>query len=481
MTPIRTTWLAAMAVTMSASLGIVDAQPAAAATRADVVSAAAAYAQAHGYHIAVSVFDTRTRRLYGAGEHRATFASESVVKVFIATRLLVSGRMHGTTARRARYMITHSDDAIASSLYPTVGGDSLITWIKRRYHLPGLGSPPRRSNWWGNTHLTSDGLVRLYAKLKADRRVGRWLLTAMHHATRYGSDGQYQFFGLASATTHAAIKQGWGADYDDWNLSSDFNTTGFVNNDRYAVAIFARGPIAAYGRAISNVLTAVARRLLPGGAFPDPTPSISMIDRHSASTLGGRRITIHGADFTDVTAVIFGATRVRPRVRSARTLTVVSPPHAAGEVPISVQTTHGSSGRRHFWFVPPPSLQALDVHAGPSKGGTVVTVRGAHLQKVQGVLFGDVRARSVRVVSARMLRAVAPAHHAGTVHVIVVTTYGRSAAEPSAAFTYQSAKAAKTAQPAKATEPTKAARPATAARPAKPVRRVSLAHHRSSG
>jgi hypothetical protein len=41
---------------------------------------------------------------------------------------------------------------------------------------------------------------------------------------------------------NAAIKQGWGQDDDDWTASSDFNSTGFVNGDRYAVAILLTGP-----------------------------------------------------------------------------------------------------------------------------------------------------------------------------------------------------------------------------------------------
>ena len=133
--------------------------PAFAATRATVLQEAAGYARSLGYHIGVAVYDTQTRRSYGSGDDTGQFASESVVKVMIANRLIVQGRMSGTTAHRAWKMITQSDDGIASSFYYSVGGDGLINWIKRRYHVWNLGTPPSSPGYWGNTHLTPRGLV----------------------------------------------------------------------------------------------------------------------------------------------------------------------------------------------------------------------------------------------------------------------------------------------------------------------------------
>ena len=56
----------------------------------------------------------------------------------------------------------------------------------------------------------------------------------------YGADGTYQFFGMPSATTGAAIKQGWGDDGDD-SPNADFNSTGYVDGGNYAVAILTDG------------------------------------------------------------------------------------------------------------------------------------------------------------------------------------------------------------------------------------------------
>ncbi|HEX3336094.1 MAG TPA: IPT/TIG domain-containing protein, partial [Jatrophihabitans sp.] len=417
----------------------VYAPPSGAVTRGAALANAASYASSHGYHVGISVYDTKTHRLYGSGWHSGTFASESVVKVFIATRLLVSGRMHGTTAARAYKMITQSDDAIATAFYGSVGGDSLITWIKNHYHVPSLGSPPRRAGWWGNTHITPDGLVRLYAKLKADDKVRPWLLNAMHHATKYGSDGTYQFFGLPSATTHAAIKQGWGNDYDDGARSADFNTTGFVNGDRYAVAILARGPISTYGGRIGGMLTRIARLLLPGGAFPDVIPSIEGMQAVSGPLAGGTRVVIQGTGFSHITGVYFGGVRATGLgVLAYGRIAVHTPQHAAGRVAVRVFTTHGNSSATgaYFTYVAAPTVTSTTPTSGPTAGGTLITLHGTNFRQVTRVTVGSVAAPSVKVISSTSLQAVTPAHLAGSVSVQVTTSYGTSPDSAGGTFMY---------------------------------------------
>src|SRR3954471_1685788 len=202
--------LVVLALTATTAAAIVAAPSASARTVGEVMRSAAAYGPAHNTKVGIAVYDTRTGRLYGSGSYKSTFASESVVKAMIATRLLLQGRMHGTNATRAYKMITQSDDAIASAFYGSVGGDGLITWIKRHYNVPDLGPPPHRSYWWGNTHITAAGLVKFYAKVKKDRRVGPWLLNAMHHARKYGSDGTVPVFRPPVPDHRPPAKTGWG-------------------------------------------------------------------------------------------------------------------------------------------------------------------------------------------------------------------------------------------------------------------------------
>ncbi|HST47387.1 hypothetical protein [Jatrophihabitans sp.] len=231
------------------------------------IQAAADYATARGYRVGVAVLDTRTGTLWGADEHASLFASESVVKVFIATRLLLDRQLTGDLAETAYRMIARSDDGAADALYGYAGGDDVLPWLAAHYDIPDLGSPPSLAGWWSNTHISATGLVRFYAKVKADPVVWPWLSKAMHAATEYGSDGTYQFFGLKQADPGAAIKQGWGQDDDDWSASSDFNSTGFVDSDRYAVAILVKGPSWQYNSGTPAMVTSVARMLMPGGVM----------------------------------------------------------------------------------------------------------------------------------------------------------------------------------------------------------------------
>jgi hypothetical protein len=250
---------------------------------------AVSYANQNGYRSSIGVLDTSNGSFSGAGDYNSAYASESVMKVFIATRLLLTGQMSGWNETTAYKMITQSDDASANALYGRTGGDGVITWIKQVLDLPNLGSPPPRAGWWGGTQINARGMSQFYNAIKRQPKVWPWLGNAMHHATQYGSDGTYQFFGIPSATSGAAVKQGWGA--DDPAGQPAFNSTGFVNGDRYVVVILTQG--GAYGSPISNMLTAQARRLMPGGRIQSDDPD-GTIDSVTAQ---GNQITVRGWSF----------------------------------------------------------------------------------------------------------------------------------------------------------------------------------------
>jgi hypothetical protein len=217
-----------IAVVLGAGLPLIFVPPAAADLVTDV-QAAAQVATDQGYRTGVATLNLRTGEYLGAGADTAPFASESVAKVLIATELLATGQMTGGTEATAYQMITQSDDD-ADALYGLAGGDDVINLVAARYDIPFLGTPPELSGWWGNTEITAKGMVYLYAAIARDPTVGPWLMNAMAHATEYGADGTYQYFGIPSATTAAAIKQGWGDDGDD-SPDAVFNSTGYVDDD----------------------------------------------------------------------------------------------------------------------------------------------------------------------------------------------------------------------------------------------------------
>jgi hypothetical protein len=416
-------------------VGASAAAPAGATTSTSVVTAAANYAQSSGYFAGIAVFDTVTGRTFTGGHPNQPFLSASVVKVLIATRLLLAGRMSGRTAQLAYRMITLSDNDATNVLYPEAGGDGLEPWLAHHYNISDLGEPPAEVGAWGFTRLIPLGLARFYAKVKKDARVGPWLLNAMHHAQHYSAAGEYQWWGIPSATTNAAVKQGWNLGFGHANV----NSTGFVNRDRYAVAIMTRGPTSSYMTAISRMITHAARLLLPGGQFPPPPPTITQLSPSAAPLGGGRQITVRGTDFTGVTRVLFGGIAgTQLSLASPVRLTVIAPAQAAGVVSVRVVTSHGTSAEvaaDRFRYVAPPTISSVSPAEGPSAGGTTITVRGQDFGSLTSVSVGGVAA-AVTSAKSTTIVATAPAHAAGVVDVQVVTAYGTSASSPVDHYTY---------------------------------------------
>lgn len=86
------------------------------------------------------------------------------------------------------------------------------------------------------------------------------------------------------------------------------------------------------------------------------------------------------------------------------------------------------------------SIKSVVPNSAPPSGGTVVVINGTNFTSATqptppSVIFGGVAATQVTMVSPLQLRAVIPAHSAGTVSVEVTTTDGASTTLPSG-FTY---------------------------------------------
>lgn len=238
---------------------------------ASVTAALLAVEDNDGDNVGVAVLDTETGQYYGSVGAETEFPSESVVKVLIAANLLATGQMSGATEQMAYQMITESDDDDADALWGQVGGAAVETWAAQHYGISDLGAPPTQPGWWGNTKFTAHGLVELYADIKADPVVGPWLINAMSHMAAAADDGTDQDFGLAAQTTMGAFKQGWGGD-DDNDNSEQLNSTGLLENDRYAVAILVQHlpyePMSQLMPDLDSVTAAVA----PGGNVVMPAP-----------------------------------------------------------------------------------------------------------------------------------------------------------------------------------------------------------------
>jgi IPT/TIG domain len=160
-------------------------------------------------------------------------------------------------------------------------------------------------------------------------------------------------------------------------------------------------------------------------------PAITAVWPPSGRTAAGTRVTITGANFVRVNAVIFGATR-SPGVTvvSRQSLVVIAPAHTAGLIEIRVTTVFGASAAvtaDHYTYVAPPTVTKVAPGSGVLRGGTRLTVTGTSFIHVSAVSVGGVRATALSVSSPTALAVTAPAHAAGPVNVQVTTSYGTSA------------------------------------------------------
>jgi hypothetical protein len=112
-------------------------------------------------------------------------------------------------------------------------------------------------------------MVSFYAQIANEAAVGPWLMGAMGSVSSYACDGYYQHFGLPSAAQGWRVKQGWMCCLDGLTR---MHSTGFVDGDRYTVALFIEGSTSLYSGSGSQTLTAMARALLPNGVIPIPPP-----------------------------------------------------------------------------------------------------------------------------------------------------------------------------------------------------------------
>ncbi len=176
-----------------------------------------------------------------------------------------------------------------------------------------------------------------------------------------------------------------------------------------------------------------------------PAPLLSTISPTHGPASGGTQVTLIGNNFAAGALVMFDGVRgTNVELLSANILTVTTPAHAPGAVDVLVLNLDGQSVTRTGGFtydVPPaPAVVAISPSHGPSSGGTLVTLAGRNFGAGATVTFGGVAATNVTVASATSLTAVAPAHAAGAVDVVVRNADGQTGSLPGG-YTYDVAPA----------------------------------------
>ncbi len=169
-----------------------------------------------------------------------------------------------------------------------------------------------------------------------------------------------------------------------------------------------------------------------------PRPTVVDVNPAAGPAAGGTSVTITGTNLNEATAVKFGSTSATGvKVVSATSIMAVAPA-GTGTVDVTVSTPGGTSATSsadRFSYVPLPTVTSVSPNAGPTAGGTSVTITGTNLHEATQVKFGSADATGVKVNSATSITAVSPVG-TGTVDVTVSTPGGTSATGASDEFNY---------------------------------------------
>jgi hypothetical protein len=151
-------------------------------------------------------------------------------------------------------------------------------------------------------------------------------------------------------------------------------------------------------------------------------PSVSAISPTGGALAGGTALVITGTGFSATPSVTLGGTPATGvSFVSSTTLTATAPAHAAGVVNVVVinPDTQTGTGTGLYTYAAAPTVSAISPTSRPAAGGSSVTVTGTGFVTGATVTIGGSAATSVAVVSATSLTAIAPAHGAGLVNVVV--------------------------------------------------------------
>ena len=186
-------------------------------------------------------------------------------------------------------------------------------------------------------------------------------------------------------------------------------------------------------------------------------PTLATMSPQTGTIDGGTVVTLTGLGFTGATDVKFGTTSAPGpiTVSGDTSITVTTPAHGVGTVPVTVVGPGGTSTPvailNDFTFIARPVVSAVSPNSGPTGGLTPVTITGSGFNTVAltgGVKFDGVDATYLKV-SDTTITATTPAHGAGTVDVTVTTADGGTSATGSSdQFTYLGAPAVTGISPA---------------------------------
>jgi hypothetical protein len=188
------------------------------AAAAVVIAAAAPNANAvdlpAGMTASYLVFDRMTGTSVGRDEHKQ-YRSASVVKLFIALDYLETrGPDHVIPPEDLALlepMLRSSNDDAASTLWVRDGWEQIVVRTVAKLGLTDTAPPAERGKW-GYTAISAADVVKTYQYIltQAHPKHRDFLMGNLHRATKCGSDGFDQSFGIPTVARWPwAAKQGW--------------------------------------------------------------------------------------------------------------------------------------------------------------------------------------------------------------------------------------------------------------------------------
>jgi hypothetical protein len=146
----------------------------------------------------------------------------------------------------------------------------------------------------------------------------------------------------------------------------------------------------------------------PGSSFPN----------RLAALVNGGGVTVNGVTYTSPTQITLNLTVAAGAATGSRTITVTNPDGQARTSAFGILTiTPSGSG---------VAVTGINPGAGPTAGGTPVTITGTNFHAGASVSLGGTTATSVVVVNSATITAVTGAHTAGVVDVAVTNPDSQS-------------------------------------------------------
>ena len=160
-----------------------------------------------------------------------------------------------------------------------------------------------------------------------------------------------------------------------------------------------------------------------------PPPNVTSVYPVRGSVTGGTRVTVEGVNFPSTGRAVcrFGATPVAALTRTATQIVCASPSLKAGitTVEVSVNRHDFTLAGLQFQYVAMPNIFTIAPKAGPTHGGTVITVQGEHFNadlsqdvgtncKFTNYTSGE---DVSNVVSSRLMLCEVPANDVGNAQV----------------------------------------------------------------